>query len=219
MNDTKEIIKVLIADDQVLFSENLKIMLETLTRDIRITGIALCGKDAIDEVGKSRPDIILMDVRMPNIDGVEATKIIKSRWPEIKIVMLTTFLDDDYVENALEYGATGYLLKNIKPQDLIESIRMVNANNTILLSSQLIKKVFPPDKTSRYAQNPVFAQLGKKELEVLYYIGKGYSNKKIAEKMFISEPTVRNYVSKIYAKIGSNDRLEIISKIKATQEV
>ena len=106
-------IKILLADDQSLFADNLKLMLETLSEDISVTGIASTGQEAIELAGKEQPDIVLMDVSMPVLDGVEATRILHQQFPGIKIVILTTFPDDSYVKDALHYGAYGYILKNM----------------------------------------------------------------------------------------------------------
>jgi len=206
-------INVMIVDDQTLFSENLKLMLETLTDNIRITDIASNGKQAIELLLKKVPDIILMDVRMPEMDGVLATREIKRQYSNVQIVMLTSFLDDEYVQDALRYGATGYLLKNIKPQDLISAINSVAQSHTIMLTNSLVEGILAKEK-----QNPYFKNLSNRETEILRLLSHGFSNKRIAEELYISEPTVRNYISRIYAKIGSNDRLEVISMVKKSYE-
>ncbi len=212
-SDAKQI-NILIVDDQVLFAENLKLMLETLTSDIRCIDIAFNGQEAIDKLEKiSPPDIILLDVRMPVMDGVQAARIIKKRWPDIKIVMLTTFIDDEYVREAIEYGATGYFIKNIKPQDLVSALRTIAVNDSsIILPENWVSTYFSQKNNSDW--DNFMSRLGNREKEVLQLISKGYNNKRIAEELFISEPTVRNYISRIYAKIGSKDRLEVISIVR-----
>ncbi|GHT63988.1 DNA-binding response regulator [Spirochaetia bacterium] len=204
--------EILLADDQQLFSDNLKLMLETLTDDIKVTGIAADGQEVIDMVEKVIPDLILMDVRMPGIDGVQAAKIIHQRHPEIKIVMLTTFLDDTYVEEALQYGAYGYILKNIRSEDLIASLRAIY-RGSVLFSPDILQKLIPrldhDEHDNEYHE--IIAHLGNREKEILKLVAKGYNNKKIADTLFISEPTVRNYISSIYAKVGSKDRLQVMS--------
>jgi DNA-binding NarL/FixJ family response regulator len=162
-----------------------------------------------------------MDVRMPGMDCVQATKIIHQSYPNIKIVMLTTFLDDTYVEDALQYGAYGYLLKNIRSEDLIASIRAI-FRGSVLFSPAILKKLIPrldakltvdeqgeSDHDNEYHE--IISHLGNREKDILKLVAKGYTNKKIAEMLFISEPTVRNYISSIYAKVGSKDRLQVIS--------
>jgi DNA-binding NarL/FixJ family response regulator len=209
-------VRILLADDQRLFSDNLKLMLETLTDDIKVVGIASDGQEAITLVEEAKPDLILMDVRMPGIDGVQATKILHQNYPEIKIVMLTTFLDDTYVEDALQYGAYGYILKNIKSEDLIASLRAIS-RGAVLFSPDILKKlVLRLDSKSSGGEqdneyHEIISRLGNREKEILKLVALGYNNKKIADTLFISEPTVRNYISSIYAKVGSKDRLQVIS--------
>jgi DNA-binding NarL/FixJ family response regulator len=215
-------IKILLADDQQLFSDNLKLMLETLTEDIKVVGIAFDGQEAVELVEKTMPDLILMDVRMPGMDGVQATEIIHQKYPEIKIVMLTTFLDDTYVEDALQHGAYGYILKNIRSGDLIASLRAI-FRGAVLFSPDILKKLIPKgdlrttrDEPDGYDEHDneyheIISHLSNREKDILKLVAKGYNNKKIADSLFISEPTIRNYISSIYAKVGSKDRLQVIS--------
>jgi DNA-binding NarL/FixJ family response regulator len=212
-------IKILLADDQQLFSDNLKLMLETLSEDIYVTGIAANGREAVEMAGIQKPDIILMDVSMPEMDGVEAARILHQTHPEIKIVMLTTFPDDTYVQDALHYGAYGYILKNMRSEDLIASIRAI-ARGATLFSPTILEKLLYMDgvkhkddkEYNEYTE--VLNRLGKREREILSLVAKGYSNKKIADTIFISEPTVRNYISSIYAKVGTKDRLQVMSMVQ-----
>jgi DNA-binding NarL/FixJ family response regulator len=209
-------IKVLLADDQRLFSDNLKLMLETLSEDIRVTGIASNGREAVAMAEAQQPDIILMDVSMPEMDGVEATKTLHHKYPEIKIVMLTTFPDDTYVQDALHYGAYGYILKNMRSEDLIASIRAI-ARGAALFSPAILEKLLhrddirPDSGRERNEYHEIMNRLGNREKEILNLVAKGYSNRKIADTIFVSEPTVRNYISSIYAKVGTKDRLEVMS--------
>jgi DNA-binding NarL/FixJ family response regulator len=207
-------IKLLIADDQRLFSENLKLMLETLSTDIRVTGIAANGREALEMAEAQRPDLVLMDVSMPELDGVEAARLLNQKHPEIKIVMLTTFPDDTYVRDALHYGAHGYILKNIQPEDLLASIRAI-ARGASFFSSAVLEKVFQngrPEDDPEYRQ--IMDRLSKREREIISLVAKGYSNKKIADTIFISEPTVRNYISSIYAKVGTKNRFQVMSMVQ-----
>jgi DNA-binding NarL/FixJ family response regulator len=212
-------IKILLADDQPLFSENLKLMLETLSDDIRVTGIAANGKEALELAETQRPDIILMDVSMPVMDGVEAARVLHQNFPEIKIVMLTTFPDDSYVKDALHYGAYGYILKNIRSEALIASIRAI-ARGAALFSPAILKKLMPrtlgdPEGDKEHNEyREIKSRLGNREREILELVAKGYSNREIANALFISEPTVRNYISSIYAKIGTKDRLQVMNIVQ-----
>jgi DNA-binding NarL/FixJ family response regulator len=215
-NEAPSLISILLVDDQQLFSDNLKLMLETLAKDIQVVGIAHEGQEAIDMVDEKSPDLILMDVRMPGLDGVKATQIIHQKHPEIKIVMLTTFLDDVYVEDALRYGAYGYILKNIRSEDLIASLRAIY-RGAVLFSPAILEKLIrhkeeEPEKDEEYNEYyEIIRHLGNREKEILALVARGYNNKKIADTLFISEPTVRNYISSIYAKVGSKDRLRVMS--------
>jgi DNA-binding NarL/FixJ family response regulator len=215
-------IKILLADDQQLFSDNLKLMLETLTDDMKVVGIAMDGQEVVDMIDRTMPDLILMDVRMPGMDGVQATKTIHQKYPDIKIIMLTTFLDDSYVEDALQYGAYGYLLKSIKSANLIASLRAV-FQGTVLFSPDILQKIISKidSKSGRDEHDEhdneyheIISHLGNREKEILKLVARGYTNKRIADTLFISEPTARNYISSIYAKIGSKDRLQVISIAK-----
>ncbi|MDR3174756.1 MAG: response regulator transcription factor [Treponema sp.] len=209
-------VRILLADDQQLFSDNLKLMLETLSEDFKVTGIAANGQEAVEMAEASQPDIILMDVSMPVMDGVEAAKRLHQTHPEIKIVMLTTFPDDTYVQRALEYGAYGYILKNIKSEDLIASIRAIS-RGAALFSPSILEKLMHLDNGSREndeeRQNyrDIMQKLGNRERKILNLVAQGYSNQKIADTLFISEPTVRNYISSIYAKVGTKNRLEVMT--------
>jgi len=196
-------------------------MLETLTEDITVVGIAYNGEQALNMVDALNPDLILMDVRMPILDGVKATRLIKDKNPEQKIVMLTTFVDDTYVESALNFGAAGYLLKNIKPNELIDAINAIHSGSVLLspdLVSLLLKKGDIEEDSSDWDTenlSMIIEKMSVREKEILSLIAKGYNNRTIADALFLSEPTIRNYISRIYAKIGSKNRLEVMSIAKA----
>lgn len=216
MNEDKLSIKILLADDQKLFSDNLKLMLETLTKDMRVIGTAYDGHEAVSMAEKYNPDLVLMDVRMPGLDGVKATQIIHQKNPDIKIIMLTTFLDDAYVQDALNYGAYGYILKNVNSENLIASLRAAYSGTSLLspviLEKLIHKKESKPEKNEEANEyQEIIKHLGNREKEILTLVSKGYNNKKIADTLYISEPTVRNYISSIYAKVGSKDRLKVMS--------
>ena len=205
-------IRVLLADDQFLFLENLKLVIETLSEDIEVTGMALNGEEAIKKVEEDKPDVILMDVRMPVMDGVYAARLINKDYPDIKIIMLTAFDDDDYVHNALRNGASGYLLKNIPSEELLASLQAV-VTGAFIISPSIARKLVKEkgeDKSKNGKPPEWLALLSRREQDVLCLISKGYNNKKIADTLFISEPTVKNYVSSIYSKLETSDRFEVM---------
>jgi DNA-binding NarL/FixJ family response regulator len=212
---------ILLADDQVLFVESLKRVIETVAKDMVVVAVAHDGSDAIDLAIKHKPDLILMDVRMPNTDGVEATRVIKENLPSIHIIMLTTFDDDEYVQEALRFGAVGYLLKDISPIDLISSIRAIS-ESSFLLSPRIVKKLLlsPHNKIKEEQETKLgggaasIENLSRREKEILDCILEGLSNKEIAERLYVSEPTIRNHVSSIYSKLGENKRYKLINKLK-----
>lgn len=207
MNKTK----VLIVDDQLLFAESLKTVLETRSRDLEVIKIAANGKEAVQMAEIYNPRIILMDIRMPEMNGVEALKIIKEKDPSMIVIMLTTFDDDSYIRNALKNGATGYLLKNTPPEKLISSIRAAESG-LVLISPSIIEHLTnePPLPGTPKEKPSWMAELSNREKQVLKLITGGMNNREIAEELFIAEQTVKNHVSLIYSKIGAHDRMQAI---------
>ncbi len=209
--------RVLLVDDQVLFVESLRTVLETRAKDFEVVGVALNGREAIRLVVEKQPDVILMDVRMPDMDGVEATKIIHEAYPHIHVLMLTTFDDDVYVVEALNHGAAGYMLKDIPPNELIVSLRAV-CNGSIIISPQVANKVLKiregdsrPDEDPRAspaAESSFLRYLSRRETEILRLIGEGADNTLIARKLSIAEQTVKNHVSVIYSKLNVHNRMQ-----------
>jgi len=208
-------IRVVLVDDQVLFVESLQTVLELRSDDIEVVGTAHNGEEGLEVIRATRPDIVLMDVRMPGMDGVEATRRLHQEHPEIKVVMLTTFDDDIYVREAMQYSAVGYILKNIPATNLINSIRAV-MDGTIQLSPSVMHKIVSPEaeyqpsgNTAQKSRTELHASdFSRREREVLYLLSKGLDNKAIGEKLFIAEQTVKNQISRIYGKIGSHDRFK-----------
>ena len=205
--------RVLIVDDQLLFAESLRKVLQMDADDLEVIGIAHDGRDAITMVERDHPDVVLMDVRMPVMDGVEATKIIRRRFPDIHIVVLTTFDDDAYVYEALQHGAEGYLLKDIPPEELIVSIRSIVAGGVTIspaIARKLVLRGYPPSSdlgdVPAEQTDEMLATLSRREHEVLLLIRDGLDNPEIAQDLSLSEQTVRNYVSSIYAKLGVEKR-------------
>lgn len=209
-------IKIVLVDDQTLFVESLRTVLETRADDMRVVGVAYDGHQAVEVVAETCPDVVLMDVRMPGMNGVESTKLIKERYPDIRVLMLTTFDDDQYVIEALRLGAVGYLLKNMPPAELISAIRAVYEGG-VLISAQVANKLVglltnPQNKTEEHHENNLIRslvnQLSSREKEILQLMAEGLDNKEIAKKLYIAEQTVKNYVSVIYSKLGVRDRVQ-----------
>lgn len=207
---------ILIADDQVLFAENLKIVLETLTDDMKVVGIAEDGNQAVSMAEQMSPDLILMDVSMPNKNGVEATREILLQNPNQKIVILTSMQDESCAAQALKYGAVGYLLKDMRSKKLITALRTIN-EGMVLLSNATAQSVFKisdraesGDVETLRLYKKIFDSLNNREIDVIKSLVKGASNQAIANELFLSEPTVRNYISSIYSKFGTNNRMEVI---------
>lgn len=223
-----KIIRVLLADDQVLFIESLKRVIETLDPDISIVGIAFDGEEAIRMARELEPDLVILDVRMPKIDGVHAVEHIRQLQINSKIIMLTTFDDDEYVHEALAKGACGYLLKDIEPQKLVDAIRAV-ASGTVLMSETIAFKVITQmlSKTSEKGLSPSrlmksrpdwYHNLSYREREVAMLLAKGLDNHEISNLMFLAEQTVKNHVSSIYKKLNVKDRVQLIEKLKPLRD-
>jgi len=220
-------IRVLLADDQVLFAETLKTVIEMRAEDIEIVGLAYNGREAVEAAGRLNPDIILMDVRMPVMDGVQAAIRIHRKHPEIRIMMLTTFDDDAYVHDALAGGAVGYLLKNMPSADLMNSIRAVN-NGTMQISpavaAQLVRprENQMPEEAERLAEEEPeqtynIEVLSRREREILYLMSRGYDNPHIASKLFIADQTVKNHISRIYHKLNIHDRMSAMKAARNSE--
>jgi DNA-binding NarL/FixJ family response regulator len=221
-------IRVLLADDQVLFVETLQTVIEMRSSDIEIVGIAYNGLEAVEKAFLLKPDIILMDVRMPEMDGVQAAVKIHKEHPGIRIMMLTTFDDDAYVHDALAGGAVGYLLKNMPSEDLMYSIRAVN--NGILqispaVAAQLVRGTESPHSdapgsASENREEPVhynIDELSRREREVLYLMSRGYDNPAIAARLFIADQTVKNHISRIYHKLNLHDRMSAMKAARNSE--
>ena len=209
-------IKIVLVDDQTLFVESLRTVLETRADDLQVVGVAGDGRQAVEVVAQTGPDIVLMDVRMPGVNGVESTRLIKEQYPETRVLMLTTFDDDQYVIEALRLGAVGYLLKNMPPSELISAIRAVYEGGVLIspqVANKLVGLITNSQMRSEDAQphNSIAAlvnHLSGREKEILQLMAEGLDNKEIARKLFIAEQTVKNYVSVIYSKLGVRDRVQ-----------
>lgn len=204
-------IKILVVDDSEILIKSLKIILEQ-DPELQITGFAKNGAEALDLAGQLTPDIILMDVRMPVCNGVEGTKLIKQKHGSIKILMLTTFDDQQYIEEAILNGADGYILKDINDEDLIAAVKSVAKGFSIIHGCvfQALKKQIKSSSGEKHGepQNPDY-NLTDREREITGLIVDGLSNKEIAATLEISEGTVRNIISGILAKLKLSDRTQL----------
>ncbi|MCA1950366.1 MAG: response regulator transcription factor [Treponema sp.] len=217
-------IRIMLADDQVLFIQSLKRVIESLDQDIEVVGIAYDGEEAIRMARELQPDITILDVRMPKIDGVHAVEHIRNLHPQSKIIMLTTFDNDDYVHEALAKGACGYLLKDIEPQKLVNAIRAVAAG-TVLMSETIANKIIAQMISQTQAKPRLmksypdwYHELSYREREVAVLLAKGLDNHEISNTMFLAEQTVKNHISSLYKKLNVKDRTLLIQKLKPLLE-
>ncbi len=212
MENTRESkTRLLIADDHGLFAEGLRYIIENLAQDMRVVGTVADGREALNFAEREPFDIVLMDVRMPVMDGVEATRSFRLLHPDIRIIMLTTFDDDEYVRRALELGAAGYLMKSIRPNALLSSIRAVMAGQILIDESVRSRVLSGKQHLSDY--EIIVRSLTRREREVLKLMLASKSNRQIGELLNISDHSVRNYVSKIYFAFDVRDRFELIQEI------
>jgi DNA-binding NarL/FixJ family response regulator len=204
---------VLIVDDQALVRAGFRMILEA-EQDIQVLGEAADGREAVAEARRLRPEVVLMDVRMPDVDGIEATRqLLGDDGADTKVVMLTTFDMDEYVYEALRAGASGFLLKDTPPEQLVDGIRAVGSGEALLAPS-ITKRVIeefirrPPDAAK--TAPPELAELTERELEVLRQVARGLSNAEIAKELFVSDTTVKTHVSRILMKLGLRDRVQAV---------
>jgi DNA-binding NarL/FixJ family response regulator len=204
--------RILIADDQALVRGGLRMILDAQP-DLEVVGEAVDGRDALRQARELSPDLVLMDVRMPELDGLETTRRLLDRDPSPTVVMLTTFDLDDYVYEAIRAGASGFLLKSAPPQQLIDGIRTVMAGDALLapeITRRLLNRFVarPPHPTGI---PPAFADLSGRELEVLRLIADGHSNAEIAATLFLSEATIKTHVTHILTKLRLRDRVQAVA--------
>ena len=205
-------IKLLLADDQDILTEGLKLLLGA-EEDIEIVGTANNGKKAYDLCRIRKPDLVLMDIQMPEVNGVEATAMIKKDFPQTKIIVLTTFNDDEYIYDALKNGASGYMLKDASPKEILEAVRTVY-NGGALIQSEVAVKVI--DQFSQLAKDtgdkhidPKAELLTDREIEICRLIAEGKSNKEIADELYLSQGTVKNHITKMLLKLELRDRTQL----------
>ena len=215
MKEMAEKIKVLIVDDQTILAEGIKSVLET-DAEIEVAGIAADGAAAIEKCRVYRPDVVLMDIRMPNMNGVVATQRIKAEFPETKVIVLTTFDDSDYILNAINHGASGYLLKDIGSSALIDAVKSACAGDTIL-PAKIAKRIADAAKdvsSNREIRLKRAFSLSERETEIALMMYEGFTNRQISSALKLSEGTARNYISAIYVKTGSDNRASFLAAVK-----
>jgi DNA-binding NarL/FixJ family response regulator len=205
-----EAIRILLVDDQRLMREGLRVLL-ALEPDLEVIGEAEDGAVALNAYEALQPDVVLMDVRMPGMDGVEATWRLRERWPKARIVILTTFDDDEYVFEALRAGALGYLLKDVSGHDLAQAVRTVAAGGALIQPSVAAKvvaefaRMAPP---AREVDAGLAEPLSEREVQILRLLAGGLTNRQIAERLSMAEGTIKNYVTNILGKLGARDRTQ-----------
>jgi len=206
-------INILIADDQELMRQSLKIMLSSQP-NFAVTDTVSNGREVMDSIKKNKPDIILMDIRMPEMDGVVCTQKVKEIAPDIKVIILTTFDDDEFVFNAIKFGASGYLLKGTSLKDLTSAITKVY-NGKSIMNDEITGKVFrmfsqmaQTNQTIRVGEQ-LTGKLRESEWKIIECVGRGMSNKEIAQRLHLSEGTIRNSLSVILSKLGLKNRTQL----------
>jgi len=224
-----ERIRVLIVDDQRLLCEGFRKLIE-LEVDLEVVGMAGNGKEALATIERlsatrTAPDVVLMDVRMPRLDGIAATRAFKERWPEIRVVILTTFDDRELIQAGLQAGAEGYVLKDITAEQLATAIRVVAQGQVLLhpdvahkvlasLSSAPIEPALIAPATPAFVGGSDVAQLTEREREILALLAHGASNREISETLYIASGTVKNHLSNILGKLGVRDRTQAALKAR-----
>jgi DNA-binding NarL/FixJ family response regulator len=204
-------IRVMLVDDQAMVRTGFRMILEA-EPGITVVGEAIDGRDAVEMVDRARPDVILMDVRMPNMDGIQACGRICARESSARVMMLTTFDLDDYVHAALHAGASGFLLKDAPPEQLIEAIRVVAAGDALLAPSvtQTLIDEIARRPRRQPEEFPGIGELTERESDVIRLMARGLSNAEIAGKLFLGEATVKTHVGRILAKLGARDRVQAV---------
>ncbi|MGG4166285.1 response regulator transcription factor [Rossellomorea vietnamensis] len=204
-------VRIVIVDDQELMRDGLATILD-LRQEIEVAGVASNGQEAFEKAGELRPDIVLMDIRMPIASGVEGTKLITATYPDIKVLMLTTFNDSELIFEALEEGASGYLLKDMPTDAIVQAIMTVQSGGMVLpkeLTADIVREMrrnLPAEQINTVPE--IVKELTEREREVLQHLGLGLNNKEIAGELYISEGTVKNHVSNLISKLQLRDRTQ-----------
>jgi DNA-binding NarL/FixJ family response regulator len=208
-------ISVLLADDQPLLRRGFRMILEA-EGDLIVAAEAADGEEAVDLARRHAPDVVLMDIRMPRIDGIEATQRIAAADTHVRVLVLTTFDLDEYAFGALRVGASGFLLKDVRPAELVAAIRTVAAGDAVIsprVTRRLLEeytRVLPLSASQMQERYPQLSALTEREREVLIAVARGLSNAEIAASLFVSEATVKSHVGRILAKLGLRDRVQVV---------
>jgi len=205
------VIRVMLVDDQAMVRTGFRMILEA-EADLTVVGEAVDGRDAVDMVERARPDVILMDVRMPNMDGIEACERICTSDAHARVMMLTTFDLDDHVHAALRAGASGFLLKDAPPEQLVDGIRIIASGDALLAPSvtQTLIDEIARRPASQPDAFPGIAELTERELDVIRLMARGLSNSEVAAELYLGEATVKTHVGRILAKLGARDRVQAV---------
>ncbi len=204
-------ISVLIVDDEALMRAGLRMIVET-AGDMTVAGEAASGRDALDAVALHQPDVVLMDIRMPGLDGLTATEALQARGHPPAVIVLTTFDTDETVLRALQAGATGYLLKDTPPQDLLRGVRLAAAGDSMLspgVTRRLIDRVIAADPAPRRQALDRLRCLTQREQQVLVEIGLGHTNAEIAARLYMSEATVKSHITHLFEKLSATNRVQL----------
>ncbi|MGW3647257.1 response regulator [Streptomyces sp. NPDC000878] len=199
-------VRVLVVDDQRLIRDGIASLL-SIRPGIEIVGTAVDGRDAVAKALELGPDVVLMDVRMPEMDGVEAVAVLRGRAPECRVVMLTTFDDEEYVVQALRAGAHGYLLKDLPAEELAHAVRLAHAGVT-QLDSSVARHLTAALPSPSPAGAPPAVSLSPRETDILRLLAHGHTNREIAARLYVSEGTVKNHVSRILTRLALRDRTQ-----------
>ena len=197
--------KVLIVDDHEVVRQGLKALLSAQA-EIEVVGEASSGEEAFRRTGLDEPDVVVMDVRMPEQGGIETCRDIRSRFPDVKVLMLTSYADEEALMASIMAGASGYVLKKVKGTELVESIQRVAAGES-LLDESMVERLFERLRTGK-SEDPLLAKLTDQERTLVHHLAQGLTNKQIAEEMFLAEKTVKNYVSSVLTKMNMSNRSE-----------
>lgn len=209
-----ETLRVLLVDDHEVVRAGLKTLIESQP-DMTVVGEAGTAEDGVRRVGYDEPDVAVLDVRLPDMSGVEACREIRSRFPDVSVLMLTSFADEEALMAAILAGASGYVLKRIKSDELIDDIRRVGRGES-LLDPEMTERLFVRLREGE-SEDPLLSRLTKQERTIVEHIANGMTNRQIAEEMFLAEKTVKNYVSNLLAKMGMSRRSEAAAHVARIQ--